>query len=200
VKSALQFIISMTLMAIPFAARAGNTTHPAPAAIHASPAHSAGVRGVSRATSHISRPNGIAFHPGGVYGNHQRYGSHGFHGSYVHVWRHWGGSFRYGPVFGVYLGFFDNPWYYGYPVYYYGYPVYPYYDAPGAAANAPNVAEKSDRHAVCGYWQYSDKDHQYVWIPEACPLPVQPNQLGQPDQPAPITQSAPSNPSTGSPK
>jgi hypothetical protein len=190
-------ILCISSLALSLAAHASNTvtTHSAPApsvhsggggGFHPSTSHTVGAHPVaarpvfvrpSGATgahpfSHRFVPQGRAYQPGGVFGAHRLYGSRGYHGTYVHVWHNWGGSFHYGPVFGVYLGYYDNPWFLGYPVYYQGYPIYPYAEEKKDSKVVPLEAAQSG--FVCGDWQYGEKDHQFYWVPAPCPPPPPP--------------------------
>ena len=176
-KAGFHVLACLGALGVSGAALAGTTitSHPVSAARPVS------VRSVRTGVTHTG-----AYHPGGIYGKHGFFGAHASRGSYAHVWRHWGGSFHYGPVTGIYLGFFDNPWYWGYPVYYYGYPVYPY-ASPASGGAAP----ATDPSTLCGSWQLAGEAGQYQWVTAPCPL------TKPASQPTPAT---PSTPSSGSPQ
>ena len=169
-KAGLHLLICMGGLSISVAAHAGNTviSHPV-TSVRTTSVRAVSVAG-ARGRAGVAHTG--AFHPGGIYGNHGFYGNrgnHGTRGSYSHVWRHWGGSFHYAPVSGIYLGFYDNPWYWGYPVYYYGYPIYPYDAAGSAPANTGAAAP--EQPAICGSWQLAGGGPQYQWVTAPCPLP-----------------------------
>ena len=111
---------------------------------------------------------GGGFH-GGYYG-----GYHG--GGYYHGYRgHYG---YYGPAFGLYLGYWSDPWFWGYPYGYYGYPYYPYYGAtvapapaPGDAppmANQPAPQAAAPQAQACGNWQWNETEKRYHWVTNGC--------------------------------
>ncbi|HLZ82785.1 MAG TPA: hypothetical protein VKQ54_04410 [Caulobacteraceae bacterium] len=113
---------------------------------------------------------GLEGHHGGGgrgFGDHR--GEH-FHGD--HFRDDGGDAFLFEAGFGFGLGFYDDPWAYGYfPTY------YPYDDAgydPAAlpspvptrpaGANAATPAET----AQCGAWHWQADLQRYRWAPEAC--------------------------------
>ncbi len=104
---------------------------------------------------------GGGFH-GGYRGGYR--GGWGYRGGYG--WGGWGWPY-YGAALGLYLGYYDDPWYWGYPGYYYGYAPYavaPYPDAPPVAKAQPAPSASQ----VCGNWQWGQADQQYHWVTNGC--------------------------------
>ncbi len=116
---------------------------------------------------------------GGYRGGGYRGGGGGWHGG---GWGYrgggwggygWGWPYFYGLAPGLYLGYYDSPWYWGYPGYDYGYPGYPTQDAPpqgyapgpDAYNGAPPMAAAPQ---ACGNWQFSQADRQYHWVTNGC--------------------------------
>ena len=113
---------------------------------------------------------GGAYHGGGGFrgGGGYRGGYYGGHGGY-YGGRGWG----YGPAFGLYLGYYANPWLWGYPYDYYGYPYYPTYDAgsneapPMQYSQSPQ-APQAAAPQTCGSWQWDAGQNQYHWMTNGC--------------------------------
>ena len=80
---------------------------------------------------------------------------------------------------GFYLGYYDDPWFWGYPGYYYSYPD-AYDDAPppvapvvredGVApqASVPPAGATASSAQTCGHWQWATSDQQYHWVNNGC--------------------------------
>ena len=102
----------------------------------------------------------------------------GYNGGYHYGgygWRGW--PYFYGPALGLYLGFYSDPWFWGYPGYsYYGYPAYPVpayappvVPYPGADSPAPSAAPQAQSvPQTCGSWQWNAAEKQYHWVTNGC--------------------------------
>ncbi len=140
---------------------------------------------------------GGGFHAGGIgggnyrggYGGAYRGGYGGYRGGYrgYGYFRgygygygfRFGGPFFYGPAFGLYLGYYADPWFWDYPSYgYYGYPAYSYpTEAPAAPLydqgtdvqnGAPQASSVPSSSQVCGRWVWNQSDNQYHWVTNGC--------------------------------
>ena len=125
------------------------------------------------------RGGGGVYRGGGGYRGGYRGGYYGGRG-----WGGWGYGF-YGPAFGLALGYYANPWLWGYPYDYYGYPYYPAYSGPaydapvyngqvyngqGSTYDAPPATYSSNPQApqACGSWQWDATAKQYHWNNSGC--------------------------------
>ena len=114
---------------------------------------------------------GGGFHGGGGYrGGGGYHDGGGYHGGYYGGRGYYG---FYGPAFGLYLGYYANPWLWGYPDDYYGYPYYPAYNAPSDAppmaySQTPQTPQAAPQPQACGSWQWNATEQQYHWMTNGC--------------------------------
>lgn len=117
-------------------------------------------------------------HVSGSFGYHGGYGyrgSYGYRGGYGGHGYYYPGYRRPGFLFG--LGFYYDPFFYGYPPYgyysYYSVP-YDYYDGPAYTAPAdvapppPPPSATSNGQQNCGNWQWDAGAQRYKWVTQAC--------------------------------
>ncbi|MDE1917690.1 MAG: hypothetical protein KGJ57_18075 [Sphingomonadales bacterium] len=100
-------------------------------------------------------------------------GFHGYRGGWG-GWRGWGWPYYYGASLGFYLGYDDDPWYWGYPGYYYddpemtpeeAYAPPALQDGPPIASAPPPAQQSSD---ICGNWLWDTAQQQYHWVANGC--------------------------------